>query len=142
MYLAYIKEGRNFQAARHQVQGRQDKFSLPQGNGHFASRFSWLDELPPFYSLDRMTKTCRYLKMKHVAGKSSQSPAVTIKMPAPGNDAMKKKRCPCCRCNEDLLKLQVKYIIAVYGRNLVFLIFPYPEVASYCQNECFIIDNY
>jgi hypothetical protein len=65
----------------------------PKGNGHFAKRHLWLNELPPFTGPDCITRPCLYLRTS-----ASSSP------PKP---SMLKETCPCCCCNEDLLKLQV-----------------------------------
>lgn len=82
------------------------KFSLPQGDGHFAPRFAWLDQLPPFWDAERMVKPCQRLEVKHMAGSKVRGASLPRSVVSRHQGPASKEKCPCCWCNESLLKLQ------------------------------------
>ncbi|XP_041378208.1 Hermansky-Pudlak syndrome 3 protein-like [Gigantopelta aegis] len=86
--------------------GMPNQFHLPQGSGHFAARFTWLDYLPPFSGPVSMTRIC--LHMPRVMASAGRRPGVVRSVPVQVATVAEKKeeKCQCCFCNEDLLKLQ------------------------------------
>ncbi|GAB1599728.1 Hermansky-Pudlak syndrome 3 protein-like isoform X2 [Argonauta hians] len=70
------------------ITGIPSNQSLLQEAGHFASRYPWLDLLPPFQGIKSYRTACHYFR----------SPSVTT--------PIQPFMCPCYFCNEDLLKLQ------------------------------------
>ncbi|GFN90377.1 hermansky-Pudlak syndrome 3 protein homolog [Plakobranchus ocellatus] len=83
------------------------KFALPQGDGHFAPRFAWLDHLPPFTDPQQMMRPCQNLEVKHVAGGSKvRQASLPVSITSRHQSSNGREECPCCLCNESLLKLQ------------------------------------
>ncbi|XP_064610493.1 BLOC-2 complex member HPS3-like isoform X2 [Liolophura sinensis] len=80
------------------------QFTMPKGSGFFGARFSWLDHMPPFYCPDNMKQPCQYLQFsKPGLGLRAKVMSQPIRI---DQQTMSKDGCPCCLCNEDLLKLQ------------------------------------
>lgn len=68
--------------------------------GYFGSRFSWLDDLPPFKGVFSVRQPCLYLRS------SSPTTARKTHMAAPTPTVSKHGTCSCALCHEDLVKLQ------------------------------------
>ncbi|CAH1774216.1 unnamed protein product [Owenia fusiformis] len=68
---------------------------IPRGRGHFAKRFGWLDDLPPFQGANMRQRPCLYLNKPTDINRAPSS-----------DQGDGYGTCPCCCCNEDLLKLQ------------------------------------
>lgn len=68
--------------------------------GYFGSRFSWLDDLPPFKGVFSLRQPCLYLRP------SSPTTARKTNMAAPTPTVSKQGACSCALCHEDLVKLQ------------------------------------
>ncbi|KAK3803563.1 hypothetical protein RRG08_023282 [Elysia crispata] len=104
-YVARIKD--KSQMSYRQISAMAvQKFSLPQGNGHFAARFAWLDQLPPFWDQQRMMRPCQKLEVKHVAGSKGRGSSMPVPVMSRHHSQTRSQKCPCCWCNESLLKLQ------------------------------------
>lgn len=71
--------------------------------GYFGSRFSWLDDLPPFKGVFSVRQPCLYLRS------SSPTTARKTHMAAPTPTVSKHGTCSCALCHEDLVKLQVQH---------------------------------
>ncbi|RUS87900.1 hypothetical protein EGW08_004316 [Elysia chlorotica] len=99
-YIARIKDQTQMSYRQTSAMAVQ-KFSLPQGDGHFAPRFAWLDQLPPFWDYQRMMRPCQNLEVKHMAGSK-----VIGSLLSRHESSTRGEKCPCCWCNESLLKLQ------------------------------------
>ncbi|XP_077998493.1 BLOC-2 complex member HPS3-like [Glandiceps talaboti] len=98
---------------------------LPRGNGHFVSRHAWLDQLPPFQGNRSLVQQCEFYRTQSFArvsppqGFRTTSPQGFMKSGSPRGLRPSSPQtirysptrdpsepCPCCCCNEDLLKLQ------------------------------------
>ncbi|XP_006821618.1 BLOC-2 complex member HPS3-like [Saccoglossus kowalevskii] len=89
-----------------------------RGDGHFATRYIWLDELPPFKGSRSLGQQCEHAKSQSFPRASSPlgysrstSPHSFTRTSLPqsithGVTRIANEPCPCCCCNEDLLKLQ------------------------------------
>lgn len=71
--------------------------------GYFGSRFSWLDDLPPFKGVFSVRQPCLYLRS------SSPTTARKTHMAVPTPTLSKHGTCSCALCHEDLVKLQVQH---------------------------------
>ncbi|GFS07189.1 hermansky-Pudlak syndrome 3 protein [Elysia marginata] len=104
-YVARIKD--KSQLSYRQISAMAvQKFSLPQGDGHFAPRFAWLDQLPPLWDSERMMKPCQRLEVKHMVGSKVRGASLPMSVMSRHQTPKHKEKCSCCWCNESLLKLQ------------------------------------
>ncbi|KAK7093563.1 BLOC-2 complex member HPS3-like [Littorina saxatilis] len=85
------------------------KFHVPSGNGHFASRFPWLDYLPPVTSPSCLNSPCQRVAMAPpgVFGLRAASIPLPVKAAVGGGkEGLQEEVCTCGFCVQDLLKLQ------------------------------------
>ncbi|XP_071109716.1 BLOC-2 complex member HPS3-like [Haliotis cracherodii] len=81
------------------------QFQMPNG-GHFTGRFSWLDYLPPFSGPKSISRPCQHITIPSGSGSMQRSTSVSIPVKVVNKADSLDDKCPCCFCNEDLLKLQ------------------------------------
>ncbi|XP_070560832.1 BLOC-2 complex member HPS3-like [Ptychodera flava] len=90
---------------------------IPRGNGHFVPRHTWLDQLPPFRGSRSLVQQCELYRTQSFGRSTSpqafvkSSPSHGLRPSSPQTIRFSPTRdpnepCPCCCCNEDLLKLQ------------------------------------
>ncbi|XP_071502749.1 BLOC-2 complex member HPS3-like [Diadema antillarum] len=81
---------------------RRTHAHVPQGDGCFAARFSWLNNLAPFQGSLRQTCTSLEQKARSWRLQRGRSGSVT----QPQTTTKSGASCPCCCCNEVLMRLQ------------------------------------
>jgi len=80
---------------------------LPKGNGHFASRFDWLDKLSPFSGDSPAPQDCLLRKQMQPSMSRKMSPEASPPSASMSNQQFDcDQMCSCCCCNRFLLKIQ------------------------------------
>ncbi|XP_072046964.1 BLOC-2 complex member HPS3-like [Amphiura filiformis] len=77
---------------------------VPRGSGCYATRLSWLDSLPPFTGTSPLSQRC--LRTTVVPTPRLQSASMLGLLQVSSRKIDDEVDCPCCCCNEDLIKLQ------------------------------------
>lgn len=85
----------------------------PAANGHFAVRFPWLDYLPPIHSPLGLSRPCLHITVIPPGNRvPTMSPPVQVTgISVRGHKDDTDGSCSCSFCIQDLLKLQVGYLI-------------------------------
>ncbi|KAK7490926.1 hypothetical protein BaRGS_00017798 [Batillaria attramentaria] len=82
------------------------RLHMPSGNGHFATRFSWLDHIPPVNSPSALTARCPHVSMVTPSGLRTSSLPLSMHTGGAKKGGEGEAACTCAFCLQDLLKLQ------------------------------------